>query len=413
MKRFVTTLIALAAAPCVQAQSLAIVHAKAWTMLSETPVSDATILVSNGRIVSVTPGGATPAGVRIIDAHGQNVTPGLMNAASQLGLMEVSSAKNTRDGAADGGSIGPSFDVSYALNGNSALVDLARADGVTRGLSFPGPSDVAPFSGQATTIRLRDGVDILDRPRAAMFVVIGGGEWDKLGSRAAQWQILRGAFDEVRSAVAGDDKALLNRRDAAAVRQMLLGAMPLAIVTQRESDILQAIRIAADYRIKVVIVGGAEAWRAADALAAAHIAVVLDPEANMPVSFDALGAGQDNAVILSKAGVKVAFGLVGGPITLTYNAGLMLREGAGLAVANGLPYVKALQAITVNPATIWDATKAGTLAPGSDADLVIWDGDPLEVSTNAVAVIVEGKAVSLTTRQSELVARYQSVNVAP
>ncbi len=313
------------------AQSLAIVHAKAWTMQSATPVPNATIVVEDGRILSVREAGVVPPGVQVIDAAGMPVTPGFMNAATQIGLIEVIAAQETRDTAAPAGkdarrgALGPSFDISFALNGNSALVALARADGLTSALSFPSVSGVAPFAGQAAIVRLRDGADILDRARTAMFVVIGGGAWDKAAeSRAAQWQLLRGALDEARvpRPVAGGEEPLLNRRDAAAVRPILAGTMPLAIVTHRESDIRQAIRLAADYRIRVVIVGGAEAWWAAAALAAAHIPVVLDPEANLPVTFDQLGARQDNAAILARAGVTVAFGLAGGVLEQDYNAGL-------------------------------------------------------------------------------------------
>ncbi|MBF7013918.1 amidohydrolase family protein [Novosphingobium resinovorum] len=323
-------------------------------------------------------------------------------------MVEVSAASDTRDySAAKDAGTGPSFDVSYALNGNSTLVGLARADGVTSALSFPGPSGIAPFSGMAAIARLRPGADILGKARAAMFAVIGGGAWDRqAGSRAAQWGLLRAALDEAKLATlpSGDEFAL-KRQDRLALRPVLQGAMRLAIVTHRESDVRQAVRLAGDYRIKVVIVGGAEAWRAADLLAKAHIPVVLDPEANLPSTFDQIGARQENAAILTRAGVKVAFGLVGGAVELSYNAGLALREGAGLAVAAGLSRIDALRAITVNPAAIWGG-RATTLAPGSAADIVVWDGDPLEPSTGAAVVIIEGKRASLTTRQSELERRY-------
>jgi imidazolonepropionase-like amidohydrolase len=200
---------------------------------------------------------------------------------------------------------------------------------------------------------------------------------------------------------------MLNHRGAAALRQVLAGLIPLAIVTHRESDIRQAIRLAGDFHVRVVIVGGAEAWRAADALAAAGISVVLDPQLNLPGTFDQIGARQDNAVRLARAGVRIAFGQVGGSLGFNYNAGLALREGAGLAVANGLPYAEAVKAITLNPLAIWDTPRAGTLAAGGDADLVVWDGDPLEPSTNAIAVIVAGRSVSTRSRQSELVRRYR------
>ncbi|AOR79386.1 amidohydrolase [Sphingomonas sp. LH128] len=392
----------------VAAQEIAIVHAEAWTMTGDTPLNDATVLIDGDRIVSVTVAGGVPAGAQVIDAGGKPVTPGLINGATQLGLVEVSAASDTRDySAAKDAGTGPSFDVSYALNGNSTLVGLARADGVTSALSFPGPSGIAPFSGMAAIARLRPGADILGKARAAMFAVIGGGAWDRqAGSRAAQWGLLRAALDEAKLATlpSGDEFAL-KRQDRLALRPVLQGAMRLAIVTHRESDVRQAVRLAGDYRIKVVIVGGAEAWRAADLLAKAHIPVVLDPEANLPSTFDQIGARQENAAILTRAGVKVAFGLVGGAVELSYNAGLALREGAGLAVAAGLSRIDALRAITVNPAAIWGG-RATTLAPGSAADIVVWDGDPLEPSTGAAVVIIEGKRASLTTRQSELERRY-------
>ena len=419
MNRVVRNLLAGAAlivATPVAAEPIAIVHARAWTMQSATPIGDATIVVDHGRIVSVQAGGAVPAGATVIDAVGQNVTPGVMNAATQVGLTEVSSADDTRDTAAAGGALGAAFDVSAALNGNSALVDLARSDGMSRALSYPSASENAPFSGEAATIRLREGADILDRERVALFAVIGGTAWRKAAaSRAAQWGILRAALDEAKApGMPSADGAILNRRDIVAVRQVLGGAIPLAIMTNRESDIRAAIRLAADYHLRVVIVGGAEAWRAADALAAAHIAVVLDPDANLPNTFDQLGTRQDNAVILAKAGVTIAFGKVGGALEENYNAGLAVREGAGIAVANGLPYAEALKAITVNPMAIWRrGAAAGAIAAGQDADLVVWDGDPLEPSTNAVAMLVEGRPVSLENRQTALARRYLGAATAP
>jgi imidazolonepropionase-like amidohydrolase len=418
MKRvgLLTAALALLWGGIIHARPLAIVHATAVTMTASRPVANATIVVDGGRIASVQANGVAPAGAEIIDARGRTVTPGLVNGSTQLGLVEVSSATETRDTVATGGALGASFDVSYALNGNSALVALARADGLTRALSYPGASEVPPFAGLAALIRLRPGVDILDRPRAAMFVVIGGGSWERsAGSRAAQWQLLREALKEartVRPLVATGRRLLLNPRDAAALRPVLAGAIPLAIVTHRESDIRQAISLANDFHIRVVIVGGAEAWRAADALALAHIPVILDPQLNLPGNFDQLGARQDNAAILARAKVRIAFGLAGGALGFNYNAGLALREGAGLAVANGLPYDEALRALTVNPLSIWGGA-GGTLAPGSDADLVIWDGDPLEPGTLADVVIIEGRQVSTENRQTDLMRRYGGAKSKP
>lgn len=415
-------LLALAATSPAAAQTLAVTNAEAWTMEADEPVRGATILIEDGRILSVTPGGAVPEGATVIDARGKPVTPGLVNAATQIGLVEVASALDTRDDASTD-ERSPGFDVSRALNGNSTLVSLARADGLTRALIYPSQSRAAPLSGEPSFARLRDGVNILDRPGVAVYVVIGGGAWDRLGARAQQWTALRKLLSDAKRAAApppapekkgkGKDRpggpppgAGVPPGGDASFVQIVTGKLPLAIQTNRESDIRQAAALAQEFGIRVVIVGGAEAWRAADVLAAAKVAVVLDPLANLPFAFDQVGTRQDNAVILTRAGVPVAFGMAGGIIHMTYNAGMALREGAGLSVANGLTYVEALRAVTVNPLSIW-GRGGGTLAEGSDADLVVWDGDPLEPSTNAVAVIVEGRQASTRSRQDLLAERYK------
>ncbi|MCA1199200.1 amidohydrolase family protein [Sphingomonas sp. R647] len=411
-------LIALVIAAPVSAQTIAVTHAEAWTLEGETPVRDATIVIAGGKIVSVTPGGAVPDGATVIDARGRPVTPGLVNAATQIGLVEVSGSGDTRDMAsADERNAG--FDMSSALNGNSTLVSLARADGITRALIYPSPSRFAPFNGEASMARLREGVDILDAADVGVYAVIGGGAWDRLGSRAVQWAALRKALVDARPALTPEKgKWKKGKHDGppppgkrageALIRAVLRGDVPIAIQTHRESDIRQAAALAREFGIRVVIVGGTEAWRAADVLAAANVAVVLDPQINLPGSFDQLGARQDNATLLRRAGVAVAIGQAGGAIHSDYNAGMALREGAGIAVANGLSWIEALRSVTTAPLAIW-GRGGGTLVPGADADLVVWDGDPLEPSTNAVRVIVEGRAVSNRSRQDVLAERYKDV----
>ena len=395
-----------------RAETIAIVHAKAWTLTAATPVENATVVVSDGKIVSVAADGAAPAGARVIDAKGRPLTPGLVHPATHLGLLEVSAATDTVDTGTKAASLGADFNVQYAINPNSALVQLARADGVTRAVSYPVRSGIPPFAGMGALLRFRDSGDVVDSGGAGVFVSIGNHRGEGDGSRAAQWELLRHALDAAKAAAspaAGSSSTNAPSKgdpEVLALEPVLNGKVPLAISTNRESDIRQAIKLATDYSLRVVIIGGTDAWMIKHALAAARIPVIVDPQDNLPGNFDQLGARLDNAALLHEAGVTVATAVLSG-IHQSYNAGESLREGAGLAVANGLPYIDALRSITVVPAEIWGiAARCGTIAPGKDGDLVLWDGDPLEPSSAALIVLVAGKEVSLVTRQKELRDRY-------
>lgn len=397
----------LLACAAVHADTVAIVHAKAWTLSADTPLDDATIVMTDGRIVSVSAGASSPQGARIIDAGGRPVTPGLMHAATtQLGLVEVGAASETIDHTAKTPAApGAAFDVQYAINPNSALIRLARADGLTRAVIHPAGSSAPPFSGMGALLRLAENGDILERARIGLFVTIGNhSAMSSVGSRSAQWQLLRNALDMAKTNLAAAPTPTTRPPDTLALEPILAGKTPLAIAANRASDIRQTVQLARDYGVRTVIIGGAEAWLVADELAAAGIAVIVNPMDNLPASFDELGARIDNAALLHKAGVIIAMKLDG---VQSYNPGSSLREGAGLAVANGLPYIEGLRSIITNPAKIWGVSdRSGSIEAGKDGDLVIWDGDPLEPSSLPTTVFVQGREVSLVTHQSELRDRY-------
>jgi imidazolonepropionase-like amidohydrolase len=388
------------------AAAIAVIHATAWPMTGHGKIDNATVIIRNGKIASVEAGGTPPADARVIDAKGAIVTPGLMNPATQLGLVETGQADETNDMATSNAGLGAGFDIQYALNANSVLLPVARADGLTRAVTYPSGSGSAPFTGQAAVIDLNGSEDILDQAQVALYAQVGSASLSGAGgSRAGQWQLLRNALSDARDAVKPQDAK--PTRDQRALARVLDGTVPLVILAQRESDLRQAVALSHDFNIHVVVMGADEAWRCADALASAHIAVVLDPMDDLPISFDQIGARLDNAAILDKAGVKTAFYSSGKTIYLSYNAGLGMREAAGLAVANGLDYEHALAAITRTPAEIFGiAGHYGTLAPGMDADLVLWDGDPLEPSSAPTKVFVRGIEASLVTRQTQLRDRY-------
>lgn len=402
----------LASAPAISAPT-AITGATVWTMTSDKPVEDATIIVDQGRIVSVVAHGPVPAGAEHVEANHKVVTPTLVDAATQIGLGEVGGIDDERRGRVDSGPLGAAFTVAYGFDPEDQAVRQARADGVGWAVVYPDGSASAPFDGNAALIRLGSAQASVERAKTAILVTISGASAARVGgSASAAWQLLRNALDEARTASAiaapGHPRdQLINHLDAAALKPVLAGSMPLVIECDRLAAIRQAIALAREYRIKVEIFGGAEAWGAARELAEANIPVILDPMATLPDTYDRIGARPDTAKLLADAGVRLAFSVSAQGIYRSWDAGPSMREGAGLAVASGLPYATALGAITSTAARVSGLpASAATISAGAAADLVIWDGDPLEPSSAPVLVMIDGKKVSQVTRQTLLRDRY-------
>ena len=395
-----------------RAEVIAIMHAEIYPMSAEEqPLADSTVVIRDGLIEALGPEAAIPEGARVIDAQGRIVTPGLISAASQLGLTEHSANAHNSDQQVQGATLGAGFDVQYALNANSLLIPLARADGITRAVTLPSDSGMAPFNGLGALLHLVEGPEILERARLALFAHLGGTNSAAAGgSRAAQWILLRQALDQARTwspPKAADNKAAsLADLNSAALKAVVDREIPLLLEVHRESDIRQAVRLRDDFDLRLIIMGGSEAWRVAELLAAAEIPVILDPASNLPLNYDALATRADAASILRSAGVLLAFYPSSG-LHYSLNAGLGAREAAGWAVANGLPYEAALRGLTSNTARIWGIeTEAGSIVPGRSADLVMWDGDPLEPANAPVLIIINGREVSLATLQTRLRDRY-------
>jgi imidazolonepropionase-like amidohydrolase len=395
----------------ISAETIAIVGATVHTMTQDDPITNATVVVRDGRIDAVGTNVSAPAGARVIDGKGRIVTPAFMNSATQLGLTEVSAVAATNDVAVSDGELGAAFDVQYAINPRSLLIRQAQVDGLSRAITFPSGSAGAPFAGLGALLHVLANDSLVERTRIAMFADVGGESSSAAGgSRSAQWLLIRNALDEARarrlSAKSSPRDSFLSRLDLAALKPVADGTVPLVIDANRESDIRQAIALARDYGIPVVVKGAVEAWRAAEELAAAQVPVVLDPSINMPLYFDHVGARADNAALLQKAGVRMAFNV--SSIHTSFNAGFALRDVAGLAVANGLPHHAALAALTVNPAKIWRIDdRYGTITAGREAEILVWDGDPFEPMSTLVTVLAQGREIDLTTRQTLLRDRYK------
>jgi imidazolonepropionase-like amidohydrolase len=215
--------------------------------------------------------------------------------------------------------------------------------------------------------------------------------------------ILEQAFAEAKAPVAGDER-LLTAAGRNALNSASLGSRFFVLVN-READIRQVLKLAQKTGIRVAIVGGSEAWRLADTLAAGNVPVFVDALENLPNSFDQIGAADDNAARLHRAGVKVSF--INGN-DASHNA-RKVRQIAGNAVANGLPWEAGLAGITLAPAKALGVdTQIGSIEVGKTADLVLWSGDPLEVSSTASAMWLAGKATPLISRQTQLRDRYMA-----
>ncbi len=401
-----------------QAESVAIVGAKVYTLGSAGTVENGTVLIDDGRIVAAGSDVSVPEDARRIDATGKVVTPGIFDAHSYIGIVEISLVPETNDSAQFGNHFAAAFDVADAINPRSSLIPVNRIEGVTRAATapvtiMPPPGSFAQgkiIAGRGAVIHLGVGDDYLVRRGAATFAVLGEeGGMLAGGSRAAAILRLRESLEDASDFAQNRVRFESNERRGYAIGRLDLEALqdvlnresPLVLALNRASDIEAAIALKDRYDIDVVVLGGAEGWLVAGALAEAGVPVILDPYMNLPARFETLAATLENAARLHRAGVTVAFAS-----SDSHNA-RNLKQAAGNAVAYGLPYEAALAAMTINPARIYGVEESfGTLEPGMDADVVIWDGDPLEITTFAEQVFIRGEPMPMVSRSTLLRDRY-------
>ena len=411
-----TTLLALAflTAPAF-ADTTAIVGGKVLTVGPQGTIENGTVLIVDGRIAAVGADVTVPDGAEVIDASGKVVTPGLFASMSQLALVEVSSSAGPTDGSQRGERFTAGFDVADAYNPRSTLIAINRIEGVTRAVSAPSPGypDESGgghiIAGLAAVVNLGDS-DAVDMRNAAVVVALGeSGSYFTGGTRSAAWLTLRNALDEALDY--REHKADFERRmrrdysysvaDLEALQGVINGNTPMIVSVNRASDIEVLIRFVDEYSVKAIIFGGAEAWMMAEELAAADIPVIVDPTANLPGSFDSINARLGAATVLADAGVTIAIG-----DGSTHNA-RNLTQAAGNAVAHGLDWDAALRAITLAPAEIFGmGATTGSLDVGKAADVVIWPGDPLELTNYPDRVFINGEDIPMVSRQTLLRDRY-------
>ncbi len=392
---------------------VAIVNGTVRTAVGPT-IERGTVLIRGGRITAVGRDVSVPAGATVIDAAGKVVTPGFIESNTNLGIVEIPlSAEGTADQSSTDPGIGAAFNVVDAFNPFSTAIPVTRVDGITRALVVPGGTGHLLLGQAAVFDLLGEQVPAsVTRSPAAMMAVLGeAGAGVTGGSRASAMlrlrELLQDAVDFNRNRIAWNTGQRRDyargRLDLEALRPVILGELPLAVSANRASDLLAALRLADEFKLKLILVGAAEGWKVAPQIAAAKVAVIVKPLTNIP-SFDALGATLENAARLHRAGVTVALS------SFETHRAQTLRQEAGNAVSYGLDREAALRAVTLTPAQIWGvATRTGSLEVGKDADVVIWSGDPFELTTSAERVFIKGREIPKTTRQSELLKKYRTI----
>ena len=391
------------------AQDVAVSNANVWT--GEEMIEGATVIIEDGEVTGVGTGLSIPSGMTAMDAGGAWVTPGIFSAYSRTGVVEVGAEDSTNDVAAPMSAFGPALRLADAFNPAATPVDATRIEGVTRIAVAPGFGS-SLFGGQGFIANTSGTQDSVTDNRAFTFINLGeGGAGLSGGSRASAWATLRAAINDARTFparyIASDKGDVLGRLDAEEFAPAARGQQLMLIAVDRARDIRQVIALRDENnRLNIALVGVREGWLVADEIAEAGIPVIVDPYANLPGSFEGLASTQQNAARLIDAGVTVALAYFADD---SHQARLILQS-AGNAVANGVSHEDALRAITAVPASIYGVEGGGQLQEGSPGDLVIWDGDPLEVMSAPTHVFIDGVEQSLESRQTKLRDRYLSLD---
>jgi imidazolonepropionase-like amidohydrolase len=410
-------LVALAATPAA-AERLAIVGARVHVKPGQA-LEGATVVIDGGKITGVGVGLAVPAGARVIDGKDKVVTAGLIESLTGVGLVDVDlegSSNDGRFGALDeihGDPVHAAYEARDGFDPHAVTVPVARSGGITLVVAAPSGGLLA---GRSAAFALDGGADPVRAPLAMHARLGSGGGGAVGGSRGRAIELLREVLDDARAY--GRDRGayernarrqlIADRLDLEALQPVLRGAVPLVVDADAEADIRAALRLARDLRLRLVITGGAEAWRVAAELARAKVPVVLDPTDNLPRLLEAGDVRDDRATVLARAGVAVAVSTMGDA-----HQARTLRQLAGVAVGYGLTWDQGLAAVTTVPASIYGLAGRGTVEKGAVADLVVWSGDPLELSTAAEVVIIGGAVQSNVSHQTRLLDRYRRLPPAP
>ena len=432
------------------AQTVAITNGTLVLGDGSEPIAGGTVVVRNGRVVAAGQSIRVPANADVVDASGKWVTPGIVAGFSRLGLSEVDLGADGSDDTETGNSpFSAAIDVAPAINPKASTIAVSRADGVTRAVVAP-VAGKSIFAGQGAVIDTGDDMQAILRARAFQFVELGEGGADKAGgSRSASFALFRNALREAEqlsrrvgpltagaeesdaanssvvrnpnesrlySSEAGRaDDVLLTRFDAAALVPVLRGQQLLLVHVERAKDILNVLGLRREFPgLRIALVGVTEGWTVAGRIADSGVWVIASALNDLPASFEMLAATQSNVGRMRAAGVKVAIGMIDDNDTRYVRnqrqyAGNLVALGK-VPGAAGLSWGEAFAMITSKPAeAIGLGREIGSLASGRRGDVVIWSGDPLELSSAPEAVWIDGVRQSLENHQTKLRDRYRSL----
>ena len=361
------------------------------------------ILISENIIVGVGNNLIIDANTRVIEVNGLPVTPGLISPMSNLGIVEINALDVTRDDEPDLLSAG--FSIFNAFNPHSTGIPWNRSNGVTSAISTPSASSF-PIFGLGSHFVLDGSLEIKGAKDIAMFGRLGS----SYGSRAETLSLFESLLEIGKLAkslpveeileMAISEKLELQAQDIIALGKVVNNDMPFVMETNRAVDILQALAMKQKYSLNMVLASVEEAPMVLTQLQESNTPVIIDPMDNIPNSFDELGSSLSLGRILDQAGIPVMFST-----QRSHNYHLM-RQGSGNAVAHGMSYETAIKGMTKTVAQTFNLDNRGSIEPGKLADIIIWDGDPLEPASFPKIVMIEGQLQDLSSRSSKLTERY-------
>jgi imidazolonepropionase-like amidohydrolase len=399
---------------------VAIVGGKLLTITHGT-IENGVVVLENGKITAVGPAAATkvPKGAQVYNAKGMTVYPGLFDAETQLGLVEVGSDQNSNDLVEKSDEIFPQMHVVDAFHAETVRIPVQRINGVTNAIVAPAAED--SVAGQDALIQLygKDRNAMILSPDIALAMNFegdvrrrGGGKFPStrmgLASQLRQTFLDTQNYMTQKTAEAKPDfKGTPTKKDLKyeALIPYLKGEKPVVFGAYEGYEVEVAMSIAKEFHLKVILNHVTHSQNVLDTIASYKVPVIVGSLYDAPEANERYDAVFSLPAELQKRGVKIALSsvLTDGPSADSRN----LPYAAGYAVAYGLPYDEAMKAITLNPAEMFGVSdQLGSLDVGKVANVVIANGDPLDVRTSVQQVFIGGVAIPMTSRQTQLRDQY-------